>query len=118
MAKRMWGDVLADEKKIAQRQRESARELAGKLESSRQITRADAMFVAAILRGWADRPEVKPKRGRGQAVQFSHSEAALTVALFQRQGKRDAVVKAAEIYGVSVQSIRKAMRENADEVQR
>lgn len=114
---RMWGDVLAERKQVAQRQRDYARGLADKLDTGELLTGLDGAFAAAILRAWADRPEDKPKRSRGQPAEFAHSEAALTVALFQRQGKDDPVGRVAEMYGVSVQSIRKAMRENKAEVE-
>ena len=118
MSGRMWGDVLAERKQVAQRQREYARGLANKLGAGELLTSIDAEFAAAILLAWADRPEDKPKRGRGQATEFAHFEAAQTVALFQKQGQADPVGRVAEMYGVSVQSIRKAMRENKAEVEK
>lgn len=115
---RTWGDAIAEDKRTAQRQREYARRLADKLAAGELLADLDAQSAAAILRMWADRPADNPKRGRGQDAQFAHWEAALTVALLQRNGKQDPVGHVAEIYGVSVQSIRKAMKENKADVEK
>lgn len=107
--------------KVAQDQREWARNLADKIERGEPLdTGLDRKVAAAILRGWADNlPDTAPRKP-GQAPKVDAGEVAMQVAVLRVQGiaKGRAIAQVAEDWGVSDEAIRKALKKHGDEAMR
>lgn len=100
--------VLAEYAEIARNQRDWARVLAAKIEAGEMLQPLDAMFVASIVRLWADNLKDQPPRKRGQLPKFNHADAAMLFFAWtetKRMTKTAAIAKLAERYGVTVEAM-------------
>lgn len=104
---------------IIREQKKYARELADRVDRGEPLDEMGSEIVSSLLRSWADKiPEEQP-RPRGHQPQFASGAAALYVANRRRRGEsyRQAVANVAEHYGVTDESIKKALKKDGDQAQ-
>lgn len=89
----------------AEHQREYVRAIATQLDAGEPLDDTQRLWAAGILRAWADNLPSKPPRKPGQLQQFDHASAAVLAKLGHRTQE-----ELAEELGVSVESLRRAMR--------
>lgn len=90
---------------IVAHQREYVRAMAAKLSAGEPLDDMQRLWAAGILHAWADSVPDKPPRTPGQAPEFDHVLAALLAAHGHKTQE-----ELAEAFGVSIQSLRRAIR--------